>query len=123
MFFEMMIVTNPFDSARVFWAITQDIGEQLRALMVRAGRRNEQVEIGFDELFAVLLVCVFAFGVTEWLQVAMYTVSFAEWVRGDTELQFAITYLESLVTHIVGMDPEAITEAAQKIRAEQEGKR
>jgi hypothetical protein len=65
MLFEMMILTNPFDIARVYWNVLQDTTSNLQKVAAEEGT-EKTVEIAMDELFPALLVCVFVFGVDEW---------------------------------------------------------
>jgi hypothetical protein len=116
MLFDMLILTNPFEIARVFWDVIQEVARSMQMLMVRMGVSREDVEIDFDSLFPILMICVFAFGIDEWISVALYTMSFNNHVDDDPHLQFAMTYLEGLVTHIIALDPEALKRKAGELR-------
>jgi hypothetical protein len=115
--FEMMILTNPFDIARVCWNVIQDAAKCLQRVLVIGGVNPEDVEIDFDSLFPVLMICVFAFGMDEWMRVAMYAISFADQAGDDPELQFAMTYLEGLVTHIIALDQDNLKRKATEMRS------
>ena len=117
MIFEMFILTNPFEIARVFWNVIQETAQCMqRIYFIDQGIPSEEVEIDFDSLFPVLMICVFAFGADEWLEIALYTMSFNEQVPEDPQLQFAMTYLEGLVTHIMALDPKALKKKASEMR-------
>jgi hypothetical protein len=115
--FEMMILTNPFDIARVYWNVIQEAAKCMQRILVISGMNPEDIEIDFDSLFPVLMICVFAFGIDEWMQVATYTVSFSENTGTDPELQFAMTYLEGLVTHIIALDQDTLKRKAAEMRS------
>jgi hypothetical protein len=116
MIFEMIILTNPFDIARVYWDIIQEVTRSMQRLLVIGGTNPEDIEIDFDSLFPVLMICVFVFGVDEWMRVALYTVSFGEHVGDDPQLQFAMSYLEALLTQIIALDRKALKQKAAEMR-------
>jgi hypothetical protein len=64
------------------------------------------------------MICVFTFGIDEWMQVALYVISFNEEVSDDPHLQFAMTYLEGLITHIIALDLDALKKKATLMRKE-----
>jgi hypothetical protein len=114
--FDMMIMTNPFDIARVYWSVIQEAAKCMQRVLVIGGLNPDEIEIDCDSLCPVLMICVFAFGIDEWMQVATYAVSFSEHTRDDPELQFAMTYLEGLVTHIIALDQQDLRRKAAEMR-------
>jgi hypothetical protein len=115
MLFEMMILTNPFDIARVYWNVLQDATSNLQKVASEEGT-EKTVEIAMDELFPALLVCVFVFGVDEWMDIALYTVSFNQHVADDSQLHFSMTCLEALMAHVEGLDLEGLKRAAEEMK-------
>ncbi|OHT06670.1 hypothetical protein TRFO_25200 [Tritrichomonas foetus] len=117
MIFEMFIHTNPFSIARVFWDVIQEAAQCMqKVLVVEKGVRSEDVEIDFDSLFPILMICVFTFGSDEWMEIALYTISFNEHVSDDPQLQFSMTYLEGLVTHIMALDRKVLKKRGAELR-------
>jgi hypothetical protein len=116
MIFEMMMLTNPFDIARVYWNVIQNCAECMHRVLVLKGVNRDDIEIDFDSLFPTLMICVFTFGIDEWMQVALYAISFNEHVSDDPQLQFAMTYLEGLVTQIIALDQKTLKEKAVDLR-------
>jgi hypothetical protein len=114
--FDMLILTNPFDIARVYWDVIQEVATLMHGILVRAGKNPDDITIDFDSLFPILIICLFAFGVDEWTQVAVYTISFNDQVGNDAQLQFAMTYLEGLVTQIIALDMEGLKQKAADMR-------
>jgi hypothetical protein len=114
--FEMMLLTNPFDIGRTFWSVTQEVANAMRQMMAKEGENPDEVEIDFDSLFPVVMVCVFVLGLDEWLHVASYAMSFSEHASADPEVQFAFTYLEGLITQIVAIDVDAARKTADSLR-------
>ena len=114
--FEMMILTNPFDIARVFYDVIHQAAECMESVLVAGGMDPDDVEIDFDSLFPILMICVFVFGVDEWMKVALYTLSFNEQAANDPQLQFAMTYLEGLMTHIMALDTNKLREKAVQMQ-------
>jgi hypothetical protein len=118
--FEMMILTNPFDIARVYWGVIQEVSKCMQRLMAADGQDPEDAEVDFDSLFPILMIVVFVFGVDEWMKVALYTVAFNEQVAEDPQLQFAMTYLEGVVTQIISLDLAELNMKAAEIRKARE---
>jgi hypothetical protein len=114
--FEMLILTNPFDMGRVFWDVIQEVASAIRSLMSDDGIRQEDIEIDFDSLFPVVMICIFVLGIDEWLQVASYTIAFNEHTADDPQLQFAMTYLEGIITQIVGLDVDNLQRLASELK-------
>lgn len=119
MIFNMLILTNPFDIARVFWDVIQETAKCMsKILVVYKGVNPDDVEIDFDSLFPILQICILAFGCDEWMSVALYTMSFNESVSDDPQLQFAMTYLEGLVTQMMALDIQKLKQKTAEIRDE-----
>lgn len=117
--FEMLLQTSPFVSAKIFWDLIQEVAAIMKNIMVvRQGIDAEDVEIDFDSLFPQLIVCVLAFGIDEWIQCALWTMSFAEMVADEPQLQFAMTYLEGLVTQILALDVTKLRKKAEDLRTQ-----
>jgi hypothetical protein len=116
MIFDMLILTNPFDIARVYWDVIQEVATSMHTILVSAGKNPDDITIDFDSLFPILIICLFAFGVDEWMRVAVYTISFNDQVGDDPHLQFAMTYLEGLVTQIIALDMGGLNRKAADMR-------
>ncbi|KAH0796043.1 hypothetical protein GPJ56_000111 [Histomonas meleagridis] len=99
-FFVILVQCDPFIIADLFWdvlAFTTDVTQKLKML-----QSNNQVDDapGFDELFSYMLVCVFAFGVDELLEMLEYCAQFSEYELKSSDRQFAMAHCEGLVQHI-----------------------
>ena len=116
MIFDMLILTNPFRIARVYWDVIQEAAQCMQKVLVNRGKDPDEIEIDFDSLFPILMICVFAFGSDEWMRVALYTISFNEQVDDDPQLQFAMTYLEGLITHIMALDKAKLRQKSIEMR-------
>jgi hypothetical protein len=114
--FEMMVHTNPFEIARAYLGVIQEVAQCMENVLVAGGQKAEDIEIDFDSLFPLIMICVFTFGVGEWMNVAMYAISFSEHACDDAELQFAMTYLEGLVTQILALDFDELRSKGAEMR-------
>jgi hypothetical protein len=115
--FDMMVARNPFDIAMAYYNVIQEVTECMQKVLCADKGNPDDVPIDFDSLFPVLMICVFVFGVDEWLHVAMYAMSFNEYVEdGHVQLKFAMTYLEGLVTEIVALDFDILRAKAAELR-------
>ena len=117
MIFDMMILTNPYKIASVFWDIIQETAQCMKKILViNKGIDPDDVEIDFDSLFPLLEIIILVFGNDEWTTVALYTMSFNEQVADDPQLQFAMTYLEGLVTQLMAIDVPKMREKAARLK-------
>lgn len=98
--FELMLETDPFVIADLYWDWVQGLANDIERLAIDSGCEADDVEIGFDCLFRYTLLCVFAFGVSEILEVMKFTSSFLEFVGADAHKQFAMTNCLAVVTYI-----------------------
>ncbi|OHT00802.1 hypothetical protein TRFO_07788 [Tritrichomonas foetus] len=105
-FFTIMCYRNPFSMANRFCAMIQEVANVLQDLAVTVGGEKESdVEIGFDNLFANLLVCVFAFGCPGLLDSLEYCSLFLDYTN-DAHQQFAMTHCAGIVEHVRGTSTE-----------------
>ena len=105
-FFTMMCMTNPFAISNRFCEMIQVIANTLHSLAVSVGGEDEnEVEIGFDLLFAHMLVCVYAFGCPGILDTLEYCSKFIEETT-DPNQQFAMTHCAGIVAHVKGTSTE-----------------
>ena len=118
MIFEMMVMTSPFEMGRVFWDVIQEASRCMQRLLIESGKDPSEIDVNFDSLFPVLVMCVFVFGLDEWMTVALYTISFNEQVNDDAQLQFSMTYLESIITHIISTEKQELLQESERLLAE-----
>ena len=118
MVFEMLILTSPFEIAHVFWEVIQEAAKCMQTVLVERGMNPEDIEVDFDSLFPILVTCIFVFGIDEWMTIALYTISFNEQVNDDPQLQFAMTYLEGVVTQIISMDKQQLKHDSDRLVSE-----
>ena len=98
--FDLMIETDPFVIADLYWDWIQGLANSVQSLAIESGCDPDEAEIGFDVLFQYTLLCVFAFGVSEILEVMKFSASFLDYVGNDTHKQFAMTNCLAVVTYI-----------------------
>jgi hypothetical protein len=113
--FEMVILRNLFNIARADYKVIDQAARCMQQVYYCRGIEREDIKIDFDLLFPILMICVFVFGVDEWMQVTMYAMSFNEYAEDDdVELKFGMTYLEGLVIHILPLNCEDLRKKAAK---------
>lgn len=105
--FEMIVQTSPFEGAEAFFRAVQETSNAITKLKVFAGQSEDEIEIDFDSLFPALVLCIVIFGIQEWTNYALYLLSFSENVK-TPEQQFAMTYLEGLVTECLALDADSL---------------
>lgn len=102
--FFLMLQTDPFRIADLFWDLITYTSKIVAQILTKQGKKKEDIDIGFDQLFAVLLVCVFAFGVSEILEVMMFSSSFLEYVDNNTHQQYAMTHFQGIIQFVRNID-------------------
>lgn len=103
MIFLMMVETNPIKIAQIFWQIIESIGDNLRKVHVARGKNADDFDLDFDQIFILMLVCLFTAGIPEITQAMTYSFSFREFVN-DPQVQYAMSHLEGLFTHLLSLN-------------------
>jgi hypothetical protein len=87
--------------------VLRDINVTVDYLPVIAGMEREDIELGFDAMFPYLLVAIFAFGVSEILEVFTFAGAFIEY-ETESQKQFAMTNCMGIVADIRSLNPDAL---------------
>lgn len=103
--FLLLIETDPFIIADKVWDIISQITQITNQIVIDSGGDPADADIGFEVLFKYLLVIVFAFGVSEILEVMSFCGLFYEFTDcEDSQRQFAMTHCNGLVKYISSMN-------------------
>jgi hypothetical protein len=102
--FVLLILTNPFQIAREFYDVIQEIGRCVQRVLIHQNVDAKFVELDFDQVFTLILVCIFASGLTELTQVMTYSFGFREFVKSDPHLQYAMSHMEGVCAHLGRLD-------------------
>jgi hypothetical protein len=102
--FVIMTMTNPFKIAHHFYLVIQEIGRCVHRILIHKNEDTRFVEIDFDQIFVLMMLCIFASGFKDILQPMAYACSFAEFVRGDPEKQYGMSHMEGLCAHLPGLN-------------------
>lgn len=102
--FEMMILTNPFDIAKKFYSIINIIGKCVQRIFIWQNKESKFIDIDFDQLFVLMLLCIFTSGLSEIVAPMMYSYSFREYIMDDYQIQYAMSHMEGLCQHIKNID-------------------
>lgn len=102
-FFVMMCCTNPFTIANRFCEMIQIVANVLQSLAFEESKNNNEseddIEIGFDNIFPVLLTSVYAFGCPGILDALEYCGQFVDYTT-DPQQKFAMTHCNGIVEQI-----------------------
>lgn len=98
-YFTLMCYRNPFMIANGFWDLIQAVANTIQQLAIDSGEKNDEVEIGFDNVFPFLLSSLFAFGCSEILNTLEYCSQFLDYAN-DEHQQFAMTHCSGIVDQI-----------------------
>jgi hypothetical protein len=111
--FLMLVLTDPFVIADCFWDFIQQLGILVQALAVGSGLDPVDVEVGFDQIFPYLTICVIGFGIDEILDVMSFTGAFLKDAAGMGTTEFAMSHCLGLLSHIRGLDAKELRLATQ----------
>jgi hypothetical protein len=111
--FLMLILTDPFVIADCFWDFIQQLGVLVQALAVGSGLDALNVEVGFDQIFPYLTICVIGFGIDEILDVMSFAGAFLRYAEGMGATQFAMAHCLGLVSHIRALDAKRLRLAGE----------
>ncbi|OHT10452.1 hypothetical protein TRFO_20263 [Tritrichomonas foetus] len=116
--FDVMFEINPFEIAKLFAKTIQLVAD---AVMVIVNKEASQVEIDFDQLFNLLIVCIFTSGLSDINQQMSYAHQFSEFVD-DPNLQFAMTHMEGLCMYFPRINFRKIREDSDRLVKENQKK-
>jgi hypothetical protein len=102
--FPVMILTNPFAIADCFYGVIEDIGKCVQRIFIRAGKETSFVEIDFDQMFVLMILCLLTSGLYDILGPMQYAYAFAEFVKTDPCRQYAMSHMEGLCAHLAQLD-------------------
>ena len=102
--FDLMILTNPFDIARKFYSIINTIGKCVQRIFIWQNKETKFIDIDFDQLFVLMLLCIFTSGLNEIVAPMIYSYGFREFIMDDYQIQYAMSHMEGLCQHIKNID-------------------
>lgn len=114
--FSLMIMRNPFSIAKKFYSIIQQIGNCVQEILKTQNKSTNYIDIDFDQLFVLMLLCIFASGLTEILHPMMYSYSFREFMMDNYQIQFAMSHMEGICTHIQSINWDELKEKTQALK-------
>jgi hypothetical protein len=107
---ELTFMHNPMEMARLFARAMDEAA--------RAAPADAELEMGFDAIFPILLVCVLACGLTRDARLFAYvgTIAFAH--PHDNLVQLGATYAQAVLMHIRELDEAELLARTRELDAE-----
>ena len=104
-FFELLILTNPFKIGQKFYEIIEKVTFVIQELIIDDKGENalSDLEIGFDDIFPILVILIFTSALPEIINVLAYAGSFDEFCTKPRS-QYALTHMKGLCIHIISLD-------------------
>jgi hypothetical protein len=102
--FPIVALTSPFAIADHFYGVIDEIGKCVQRIIIRSGRKAQFVEIDFDQMFVLMILCILASGLYDILAPMQYAYAFADFVKTDPCRQYAMSHMEGLCTHLAQID-------------------
>jgi hypothetical protein len=102
--FPIVVLTNPFQIADHFYGVIEEIGKCVQRVIIRGGGTAGFVEIDFDQMFVLMILCLLTSGLCEILAPMQYAFAFAAFVKGNPCRQYAMSHMEGLCAHLAQLD-------------------
>jgi hypothetical protein len=102
--FPIVVLTNPFHIAEHFYGVIEEIGKCVQRVIIRGGGTAGFVEIDFDQMFVLMILCLLTSGLCDILAPMQYAFAFAEFVKTDPSKQYAMSHMEGLCAHLSQLD-------------------
>ena len=93
--FDIMLDVNPFDIAKHFSNTINLVADGIQEMV---NKDASEIEVDFDQLFNLLIVCIFTSGLSDITKPMSYAHQFSEYVS-DPDLQFAMSHMEGLCSY------------------------
>lgn len=116
--FTIMILTNPLDIAQEFYDIIQEIGKGVQSILVAEGQDTQVVDIDFDQLFVLMIICIFASGLRTITKPMAYAYSFKDYAGTDGLKIYAMSHMEGLCMHFASLDWTSLRKRSEEIQRE-----
>jgi hypothetical protein len=104
----MTIARNPFDIAEQFYEMIEEIGRCVQRILTRNNEGSNFLDLDFDQIFVLMIVTVLASGVTSLPSSMLYSFSFRDHANGDPHLEYAMSHMEGLCTHLTSVDYDSL---------------
>jgi hypothetical protein len=102
--FVIMTLTNPFGIADQFYTVIEEIGRCVQRIFIRNAQDASFVEIDFDQIFVLMILCVLTCGIPDILAPMRYAYSFARFLKTDPKKQYGMSHMEGLCAHLAQLD-------------------
>lgn len=118
---DLFLTSNPFKIASYFENTIQLIANAA-AKMLHMEIQLENVEIDFDQLFSLLIICVFASGLISITEPLWFSYQFNEWADEFPGIQFAMSHMEGLRSFFLDLNYMELREKSNRLKKEYEEK-
>lgn len=114
----LMAITNPFDIADKFYEIIEKIGQCVQRFLIRRNKDAKFVGIDFDQLFVLMLICIFTTGIQDITKPMCYSFNFREYCSSDTKKVYAMSHMEGLCAYLVNVDYADLRKRSAEVQHE-----
>lgn len=114
--FDLYLHSNPFEIGRCFSKTINLVAVAVQDMVEVEGGKREDVEIDFDQLFNLLIVCIFASGLPTITGPLSYASYFDQYACYNNEIHFAMSHMEGLCAHLPKMNFKELREKSNKLK-------
>lgn len=114
--FDLYLHSNPFEIGRCFSKTINLVAKAVQDMVEEEGGKREDVEIDFDQLFNLLIVCIFASGLPTITKPLSYASFFDQYAYDNSEIHFAMTHMEGLSAHLPKMNFMELREKSNRLK-------
>lgn len=114
--FELYLHSSPFEIGRCFSNTIHLVASAVQEMVREEGGNPDEVEIDFDQLFNLLIICIFASGLPTITEPLSYASYFDQYACDDNEIHFAMSHMEGLCAHLPKMNFKELREKSNKLK-------
>lgn len=114
--FDLYLHSNPFEIGRCFSNTINLVAVAVQKMVKSEGGKPEDIEIDFDQLFNLLIVCIFSSGLPTITEPLSYASYFDQYACGNNEIHFAMSHMEGLCAHLPKINFKELREKSNKLK-------
>lgn len=117
--YAIMMYTDPFEIASAFYHIIEMVGRGVQICLISNDQDASNVDIDFDQLFTLLMICIFTTGLSDITKPMCYSYSFKDDAAEMLTVQqvYAMSHMEGLCTHLAKIDYAGLSRKAKELQA------
>lgn len=106
---KLFFLINPMEMAKVLFDAMGKAGPCIDTII------DKPIEIDFDTIFPLILVCILATGILSEPKILYYVATIPQAYKEDSICQLGSSYAEAIITHILSLDENELLRETQRL--------